>query len=156
MTIAKRLKKYLDNAGVRYDTVDHPRTATANETAEAAHVPGDNVAKSVVLHHEEGYVVAVVPASHRIDFMALQETLDRRISLASEREICALFDDCDVGAAPPIGAAYGVTTLFDKSLAGKPEIWFEGGDHRTLVHVSGKDFDGLMKDAKRKTISYHA
>jgi Ala-tRNA(Pro) deacylase len=155
MTIAKRLKHYLDDSGVAYDTVDHPRTATSSQSAEAAHVPGDNIAKSVVIHHDDGYVVAVVPASHRVDLAALQESLDRRIGLASEREICFLFDDCDVGAAPPIGEAYGVTTLLDKSLAGKSEIWFEGGDHRTLVHLAGSEFDRLMKDSKRETISYH-
>lgn len=155
MTIAKRLKHYLDDSGVAYDTVDHPRTATSSQSAEAAHVPGDNIAKSVVIHHDDGYVVAVVPASHRVDLAALQESLDSRIGLASEREICFLFDDCDVGAAPPIGEAYGVTTLLDKSLAGKSEIWFEGGDHRTLVHLAGSEFDRLMKGARRETISYH-
>lgn len=156
MTIARKLQDYLDRAGVRYDAVAHPRTASASENAEAAHVPGKRVAKTVVVHHEEGYALAVVPASHRVDLAALQEKLRRRLGLASEKEIDALFDDCDAGAAPPVGAAYGVPTLLDESLAGQDEIWFEGGDHRTLVRVSGKDFEKLMKDARRDSFSYHA
>ncbi len=155
MTIANRLKHYLDDAGVRYETVPHPRTATTSETAQAAHVPGDCVAKTVVIHHEEGYVLAVVPSSHRVDLTMLQERLRRRLGLASEREIDALFDDCEMGAAPPVGAAYGVSTLLDKSLDGKTDIWFEGGDHKTLVHVSGPEFDRLMQDARRESFSYH-
>lgn len=154
MTISNRLKTYLDEAGVRYDTVAHPRTATASEAADAAHVPGEAVAKTVVIHHEEGYVLAVVPSNHRVDLSTLQENMDRRLGLASEDEIESLFADCDRGAAPPIGEAYGVPTMVDPSLTGRTDIWFEGGDHRTLVHVSGVDFDRLMQDARKAPISY--
>lgn len=153
MTIAKRLKKYLDDAGVRYDTVDHPRTATASESAQAAHLPGDCVAKTVVIHHEAGYALAVVPASRRVELTRLQDLIDRRLGLASEKEIEKLFDDCDMGAAPPVGAAYGVPAFVDESFAGRDDIWFEGGDHRTLVHVSGADFDRLMSEATRESFS---
>ncbi|MFQ5562282.1 MAG: aminoacyl-tRNA deacylase [Parvularculaceae bacterium] len=156
MAIANRLKRYLDDAGVRYDTVAHPRTATASETADAAHLPGDCVAKSVVIHHEEGYVLAVVPSSHRVDLTLLQEKLHRRLGLASEREINDLFDDCETGAAPPVGAAYDVSTMLDDSLNGKTEIWFEGGDHRTLIHITGSEFDRLMQDARHESFSYRA
>lgn len=155
MTMSSRLKTYLDDAGVRYDTVAHPRTATTSAAAEAAHVPGDSVAKTVVIHHEEGYVLAVVPSSHRVDLSTLQYHIDRRLGLASEEEIDALFSDCDRGAAPPIGEAYGVRTMLDPSLTGRNDIWFEGGDHKTLVHISGADFDRLMEGARKERISYH-
>ncbi len=148
MTIAKRLKAHLDSQGVEYKTVTHPRTATASESAEAAHIPGDRLAKSVAIHLEDGHVIAVVPSSHRVDLSALQGILDRRIGLASETEVKAIFDDCDVGAAPPVGEAYGVPVVVDESLAGLDRVWFEGGDHRTLVSVAGADFDRLMKRAK--------
>ncbi len=155
MTIANTLKKHLEDAGVPYDTVAHPRTISAMESAEAAHVPGDAVAKTVVIHHEEGYVLAVVPSSHRVDLTTLQELLDRRLGLASEREIDKLFDDCDSGAIPPVGSAYGLPIVLDESLKGRSAVWFEGGDHRTLVHVSGQDFDRLMQDARQESFSYH-
>ncbi|HSF95657.1 MAG TPA: YbaK/EbsC family protein [Thermohalobaculum sp.] len=155
MTIAARVKKHLERAGVPFVTARHPRTVSAAESAEAVHVPGDAVAKSVVIHHEEGYVLAVVPASHRVDLTALQQLLDRRLGLASEREIDKLFDDCDSGAVPPVGAAYGVPTLVDNSLCGQSAIWFEGGDHRTLIQVSGSDFDKLTKDARHESFSHH-
>lgn len=156
MTIADRLKQYLEKERVAYETVPHPKTATASENAEAAHVPGDSVAKAVVMHHEDGYTVAVVPSDCRVDLSAMQNILDRRLGLASEREIETVFDDCEGGAAPPIGAAYGVPTVIDKSLDGKDRVWFEGGDHRTLVQVSGADFDRLMRDARHESFCEHA
>jgi Ala-tRNA(Pro) deacylase len=155
MTIASRLKQHLESVGVPYQTVPHPRTGSASESAEAARVPGDSVAKTVVIHHEEGYLLAVVPASHRVDLSTLQELLDRRLGLASESEIDRLFDDCDSGAVPPVGAAYGLPIILDRSLRGRQAVWFEGGDHRTLVQVAGSDFDRLMTSAREATFSHH-
>lgn len=148
MTIAKRLKEHLDAEAVAYETVPHPQTATSSETAEAAHVPGDRLAKSVVLHDEKDLLVAVVPSTHRVDLSALHELLDRELGLASEAEVGELFEDCDRGAAPPVGAAYGVPVVLDQSLLGQERVWFEGGDHRTVVQVSGSDFDRLMRTAR--------
>ena len=156
MSVANRLKQHLDSAGVPYEVVAHPRTFSASASAEAAHVPADALAKTVVIHHEEGYVLAIVPASHRVDLGALQDLLDRRLGLASESEIDRLFDDCDGGAVPPIGSAYGLPAVLDRSLRGKSAVWFEGGDHRSLVQVTGSDFDRLMAGAREATFSHRA
>jgi Ala-tRNA(Pro) deacylase len=154
MTIAKRLRAHLDAEGVSYQTIDHPRTATAGHTAEAAHIPGTHLAKAVVIHIESGPVLAVVPSSHRVDLTELQSLLDRRLGLASEAEVGALFDDCDLGAAPPVGPAYGVPAVVDRSLSGLDRVWFEGGDHRTLVGIAGADFDRLMREARKGAFSH--
>ena len=154
MTIAKRIKAHLEAEGMAYETIDHPRTATASETAQAAHIPGTRLAKTVVLHLETDPVLAVVPSSHRVDLSELQNLLDRRLGLASETEIGELFDDCELGAAPPVGSAYSVPTVPDRSLSGLDRVWFEGGDHRSLISVAGADFDRLMRDARQGGFSH--
>ena len=156
MTVTKRLRQFLDTEGVAYDVVTHPRTATTSETAHAAHISGECMAKSVVIHHELGYLLVVVPSTHRIELNALQEFMDTRLGLATEKEIADLFDDCDLGAVPPVGAAYGLDVVLDESLAKLPDVYFEGGDHRSLVHVTGDAFRTLMKDARRGNLSHHA
>jgi len=156
MTIANRLKDYIDGRGISYDTVAHHRTSTSRQSAIAAHVPGSMMAKSVVVHHELGYALAVVPSTHRIEFGTLQDVMDRRLGLASEDEVVSLFGDCDTGAIPPIGAAYDVPVILDDSLGEAAEIYFEGGDHRTLVHVSGKDFRNLTMGARHARFSHAA
>ena len=156
MTISSRLKTYLDKGGVKYDVLAHPRTSTSSQSAHAAHIPGIRLAKCVVVHHEMGYVLAVVPSTHRVELGTLQSVLDRRLGLATEGEIATLFDDCDTGAIPPIGAAYGLPVVLDDSIADAPEVYFEGGDHTSLVHVSGEAFRALTKDAKRERFSHLA
>lgn len=156
MTIANRLREFMDGAGVVYGEVAHGEAMTTAGCAQAAHVPGRQVAKPVVIHHETGYVLAVVPSTHRVELSTLQELLDRRLGLASEPEIAKLFDDCATGAVPPIGAAYGVPTYLDESLDKAEDLYFEGGDHRTLVHVSRDGFRRLTRDAKRARFSHAA
>lgn len=156
MTIANRLKDFIDRKGISYDTVEHHRTATSRQSAIAAHVPGSIMAKSVVVHHDRGYALAVVPSTHRIELATLQDVMEKPLGLASEDEVVSLFGDCDVGAVPPIGAAYDVPVVLDESLGDAPEIYFEGGDHKTLVHVSGKDFRDLTKDARQARFSHPA
>ena len=156
MTIANRLKDYIDGRGISYDTVAHHRTSTSRQSAIAAHVPGSMMAKSVVVHHELGYALAVVPSTHRIELGTLQDVMDRRLGLASEDEVVSLFGDCDTGAIPPIGAAYDVPVILDDSLGEAADIYFEGGDHRTLVHVSGEDFRNLTTGARQARFSHLA
>ena len=153
MTIAAKLKKYIDREGVAYDTVAHHRTATTRQSALAAHIPGSALAKSVPVHHELGYALAVVPSTHRIELTTLQGVMDKRLGLASEDETVTVFDDCDVGAIPPIGAAYDVPVILDDSLGDAADIYFEGGDHSSLVHLSGASFRGLLGGAPHAHIS---
>ena len=155
MTIAKQLKDYLDAQDVSYDLVTHPRTMTSSETAQAAHIAGDLVAKSVLIHHEEGHFLAVVPSTHRIDLGTLQALAGTRLGLAAEKEVGEIFNDCDLGAVPPIGAAYGIEVMIDRSLDAAPEVFFEGGDHRTLVHTDNAAFRAMTKGARREVFSHH-
>ncbi|MEI9429367.1 aminoacyl-tRNA deacylase [Mesorhizobium sp. Cs1299R1N3] len=156
MTIARKLQDYIAGKGVAYDTVAHHRTSTSSQTAQAAHVPGRRLAKSVLVHHEMGYALAVVPSSHRVEFNTLQDVVDRRLGLASEDEIGEVFSDCDIGAVPPLGAAYGVPVILDESFGGEDDVYFEAGDHKTLVHVTGGDFRNLLRDARVARFSHPA
>jgi Ala-tRNA(Pro) deacylase len=58
-----------------------------------------------------------------------------------------LFADCERGAIPPVGLAYGMTTIVDDSLAAQPEIYCEAGDHETLLHMNRDTFMSLMEHA---------
>jgi Ala-tRNA(Pro) deacylase len=155
MTIAASVQSLLKQEGVRYEMIEHDQTHNSSGTAEAAHVPGDRLAKCVMLQDDQGYLMAVVPATHRVDLGALHHQLNRRLGLATDDELAELFRDCERGALPPLGRAYGIDAIVDESLVGAPEIYFEAGDHVELVHLSGSDFLKLMAKAARGHISHH-
>lgn len=156
MGTATRLTQFLTRVGARYDLVPHDTTASSIRSAEACHISADCLAKAVVLLDDDGYLLAVLPASHHLRFDDLEEQGHWPVRMATEQEIEELFPDCAPGAVPPIGAAYGLKTLVDESIAELPEIYFEGGDHKTLVHMSGPAFDRIMAGAEHGHFSTHA
>ncbi len=154
MTISVTQERYLVERKMEYDLMLHPHTGSSHETAEAAHVPEDHVAKAVLLKDSKGYLVVVVPASNWLKMDYLREQLHRNLQLASEEEISALFSDCDPGAVPPLGPAYGLETLLDESLVSLADVYFEAGDHEQLIHLRGEDFQNLLAGARRGYFSH--
>jgi Ala-tRNA(Pro) deacylase len=148
MTIAPTLEKYLADQNVAYDLVPHQPTMSSLRTAEACHITGDCLAKGVVLRDGGRYWLAVLPASRQVRLDNLKADLSEDVDLASEQEIEQVFRDCDRGAIPPVGACYGVDVIVDDSIERQPEIYFEGGDHATLVHMSAAEFARLNATAR--------
>jgi Ala-tRNA(Pro) deacylase len=155
MSIARSVESFLKDHHVDYELVHHPRSVTSMHTASAAHVPGMQLAKSVLLEDEDGYLMAVIPSTHRVDLGKLHHQLQRRIGLAIEHEVAELFPDCDPGAIPAIGEAYHVETIIDDALLAQPDVYFEAGDHEALVHMSGADFGVMMTGVPHGQFTHH-
>ncbi len=155
MTIARRVVSYLVEQDADFDVVSHPYSSTSLETAQVAHVSGDRLAKSVVLEDDHGYVLAVLPASCKVDLSEVHRQTRRNLGLATEYELGALFEDCEPGAVPPFGNIYQIETLVDESLTEQSDIYFEGGDHEQLIHVSAETFEALMAEARHSDFSRH-
>ncbi|MDH4983929.1 YbaK/EbsC family protein [Hyphomicrobium sp. D-2] len=154
MGIALTLQEYLDDRHVPYVIQRHKRTHCAVDTARASHVPGERIAKAVVLTREGGYILAVVPATARVRLDVIENMLRCPVTLANEDEITELFPDCDLGAVPPLAEPYAVDAFLDESFDDQPNVYLEGGDHRSLVRISGEAFRDLMKDATRARIAF--
>ncbi|HEX3505771.1 MAG TPA: YbaK/EbsC family protein [Xanthobacteraceae bacterium] len=154
MSIAPTLQKYLDRK-VTYEVIQHEPTMSSTRTAEACHVSGDRVAKGIVLRRDGGYLLAVIPASHRIHLQDLRAQLDDNVELATEDEIAQLFRDCARGAVPAVGECYGLEVIVDDSLDMLPDVYIEGGDHATLIHVDRGQFARLNMEAQHGRFSAH-
>ena len=148
MGIATTLAQYLAERGVKYEVVEHPHAVTASESAKTSHIPLNRLAKAVVLKGEDGFMLAVLPTSSHIQFGQLRKQLGADVDMASEEQIETLFLDCEPGAVPALGAAYGLKVIVDDRLANEQEIYLEGGDHASLVHISGSTFQELLADAR--------
>jgi len=155
MSIAHTLEQYLARNAIAYDVLPHAPTMWSLRTAEASQVPAAALAKSVVLKGNKGYLLVVLPASTRLEWKALAKCFNQNLALATEDEIAWLFSDCALGAVPPFGEAYGIETVIDDCIAEQADIYFEGGDHATLVHMAGPAFCKLMAHAKHGRFSTH-
>ncbi|MDH3196294.1 MAG: YbaK/EbsC family protein [Hyphomicrobiales bacterium] len=146
MAIAMTLQRYLDDHDVSYDVITHRKTGSSSRSAQSSHISGNNLAKGVVLKSDGKYLLAVLPATGQVELERMRDFVAGSVSLATESEASRLFPDCEEGAMPALGLAYGLTAVVDDDLHGCEDIYFEGGDHRSLVHISGAQFDRLMSD----------
>jgi Ala-tRNA(Pro) deacylase len=139
-----KLEQLFNDRRVAFERFPHRPTYTANRMAQALHIPGKEVAKSVVLRTDRGYALAVLPATHRVDMEKVRQELGAGwVEMASEEEMDRLFPDCERGAIPPFGSAYGLPTLVDDSLAADERITFEGQNHQEAVRIAYRDYEDL-------------
>ena len=155
MDISPTLMNQLEKQDVRYETIHHDSTVSSLHTAHLAHIPAQQLVKPVVLHDEQGYVMALVPSHRYVYISKLNDLMHRNLELASEDEIAGLFKDCDLGAIPPVGQAYGMETVIDCELECCNEIYIEAGNHEDVVHMSGGAFHKLMTDSVYEDIVIH-
>lgn len=155
MAIAPTLQSFLASKSIEYDVISHEPTMSSTHTAEACRISGDRLAKAVLLRDANGFVLAILPASRHIRLGDLDQKLGFDVALASEQEIDQLFGDCAHGAVPAAGECYGLDVIVDDSLDDQPEIYLEGGDHATLVHMTGTQFARLTGGARRGRFSAH-
>ncbi len=142
----RRLKEFLDSQQIKYVTISHSPAFTAQQIAATAHVPGKELAKTVMVLVDGKMAMAVLPASLRVDLDHLQEIIGaRRIELADERSFRDKFPECEVGAMPPFGNLYGMDVYVADSLAEDDEIAFNAGSHTELIRMAYADFERLVK-----------
>ena len=131
------LQSLLDDMGVRYRVSHHPTVYTAQMLAEAEHVPGRKVIKPVVVQADGEFVMCALPANYRVDLGELKDQLQvDDVRIVEEPRLNELFPDCQLGAAPPIGRLYGMTTLMDESLVADDRVMFQAGTHEDAVTMS--------------------
>lgn len=147
MPIAKRLKEYLDRHEVKYTTTDHSSAYTAQEIAHLLHISGKEVAKTVIVKISgDRYVMAVLPAHHRIDVGALARSIGAKdLRLANESEFKDLFPGCELGAMPPFGNLYDMVTYVAEPLTRDDEITFNCGSHTMAMRMKYDDFARLVR-----------
>lgn len=136
----------LQQKNVEYDVIPHRDTYDAPRLAQTLHISGREVAKTVLLRVDNGYVfcVAMLPANKKIDFEKASKLMGgSKLELAKEVEIGEHCPDCEFGALPPFGSQYGMKTLVDDSLAQDEEIVFEGNTHHEAIRMKFQDFREL-------------
>jgi Ala-tRNA(Pro) deacylase len=145
MPVLRKLQEYLDEHSVKYQVLTHSLAYTAQEVAQAQHIPGKQMAKVVMVKTEKGNpVMLVLPASHKVDFALLREVLGTRAELEQEREFRDLFPGCETGAEPPFGNLFNLDTIVDTSLAADEEIVFNAGSHWQTVRMRYDDYVRLV------------
>jgi len=141
-----KLKDFLDTNKVKYVVISHSVAYTAAGIAALTHIPGRELAKTVIVKMDGVLAMAVVSASQLVDLAFLKTaTGAKNVELATESEFKERFPDCEVGAMPPFGNLYGMPVYAEQSLSNDKEIAFNAGSHRELVRLAWEDFEKLVQ-----------
>ena len=157
MAIANTVNDFLEQTHAEYDIVRHSHTKSSVQSARAAHIPLNQLAKAIVLKDRDGkYLMAVVPAHNMLRVRWLNDVLQRDLQLVSEVDLKLLFQDCEVGAVPIFGQAYGIELIWDDELLEVEDLYMEAGDHEQLLHMTREQFSKLMDRYHHEVISARA
>ena len=146
MKCRERMEKYLRENGVGFEVETHDQAFTMQEVAAALHVPGNQVAKVVIVCADKEKVMLVLPAPYRMNVDLVRDMVGaKKVRLAKEEEFADLFPDCATGAMPPFGNLYGVPVYVDRSMAEEPDMVFRIGTHRETMKITYADFVRLAQ-----------
>lgn len=141
-----RLKEFLEENEIKFVTISHSQAFTAQEIAAAAHVPGKEIAKTVMVKLDGALAMVVLPAPDKVSIQHLKEaTGAKEVELASESEFSESFPNCEIGAMPPFGNLWGMTVFVDERLREDEQIAFNAGSHTELVKLSYSDYEKLVE-----------
>ncbi|HUK46913.1 MAG TPA: YbaK/EbsC family protein [Terriglobales bacterium] len=144
--VLSSLREYLDKHSVKYIVISHSVAYTAQGIAALTHIPGKELAKTVIVKIDGKPAMAVVPASFHVDLRLMKKvTGAKTVEVASEQEFKGLFPECETGAMPPFGNIYGLDVFADEALAKDKEIAFNACSHRELIRLAWEDFAKLVK-----------
>lgn len=142
----KLLRAYLDGAQIEYIVRSHRPAFSSSRVAEAAHVPGRELAKVVIVSLDNRLAMAVLPSTEHIDLAHLRElTGARSVRLAREDEFAGRFKECELGAMPPFGNLYDMEVLVAASLTEDEFISFNACTHTDIMTIAYADFARLAR-----------
>jgi len=147
MNALHRMERFLDEHMIPFDLVAHPHTQTSAETARAAGVPADRVAKGVLLNGMGCQMVAMVPADQEVHLGKLRQDIGVEFTLADEASVGRLFSECEPGVVPGLPNAWGVEMVWDDALMAQPDVYLEAGDHERLLHIETRYLRNVFGDA---------
>jgi Ala-tRNA(Pro) deacylase len=142
----RKLTEFLDQNRVRYVRISHSPAYTAQEIAASAHVPGRELAKTVIVKMDGRMAMVVLPAENQIDLEQLRRATGAHdVGLATENEFRGLFPECELGAMPPFGNLFAMPVIVAEELTEDDQIAFNAGSHTELVRMAYSDFARLVE-----------
>ena len=141
------LTRFLEEAGVDFDVLEHAHTERAADEAAALGVAPEEVAKTLVLATPKGNVRAVLPSSERLDLHKVAGVLEvsgKQVHLLSEDDLARDYADFELGAVPPFGRQKD-PVIVDTRLTDRDSVVLEAGTHEQSVRMKAADLLRLTK-----------
>jgi Ala-tRNA(Pro) deacylase len=141
--LTRRLLDLLTTRGVAHQVLSHAPVLTSEEASRVRGTPLEAGAKALVCHADDHVVLIVVPADARLDNRAFRQQAGvRNVRMIDPAQVQELVG-APVGAVPPFGSLFGLTTYADREIAERALIAFNAGARDISVTMRGPDYAAL-------------
>jgi Ala-tRNA(Pro) deacylase len=148
MAVSKKLLSYLDRKKAAYKLIKHRTVYTAYDAAKTMRAKLDQIAKTLVVKADRFYLLAVLPATRRLDLGKLKKiTKAKKLEIAKENVMKKVFKT-KPGAVVPFGELYKVPVFIDKTLLKAKQIIAGAGTHEDSLVMTGKNFLKAVGEAR--------
>ncbi|GAA3918173.1 YbaK/EbsC family protein [Litoribacillus peritrichatus] len=154
MSIAHNLATYLDDQAIHYSTIHHPESSCSADSARSANIPLHQMIKAILLKQGNNYLVALIPADHRLDLRKINQNRQNHWSKANQNDLNKVFQDCQPGAIPGVPSAYHLSALWDSTIAKNEHVYMESGNHEELISMSKRQFLSLIATQQNGEFSH--
>lgn len=146
MAIDAGLQRLLDEEGVGYEIIHHVIDRRALRTAHDTRTPPKEFAKVVVVHVDDHFALAVLPATHYLAPSRLARSIGATsVRLASDSELRRALPDYEPGTAPPFAPLCGLPVYVSPTLAAGKYLTFNAGTHCDALRMVFEDYARLAK-----------
>jgi Ala-tRNA(Pro) deacylase len=143
--LTQRLLALLDAHRVEHQVLSHRPVLTSEEASNVRGTPLEAGAKALVCHADDRVVLIVVPADARLDNRAFRQQAGvRNVRMIDPSQVEKLVG-APVGAVPPFGSLFGLTTYADTEVTERDLIAFNAGARDVSVTMRGPDYAALER-----------
>ena len=145
MAIPKKIIKFLEKNKIKYEIIKHKIVYTAFDKAQTLKVPEKIIGKTLILKIDGELAMVLISADRNLEINKLKKIVQKKkVELASEKLIKNKIKGVKVGAIPPFGNLWAISTFFDRSLIDQPKIIINGGDYQWSIKIKSSDFKRLI------------
>jgi len=157
MSIPKKIIKYLEEAKLKYEPIEHKTVYTAFDKARTLKIKTNIIGKTLILKTDKDLIVCLISANKNLDKNKFKKAINlkrkklgqksiKKIEFVSERVMKNKFKGVKIGTIPPFGSLWQLQTFIDRSFLKNPKIILSAGDYNWSIKITPKSFKKLIPD----------
>jgi len=147
MPIPQKVIKFLEKAKVKYEPVKHKTVYTAHDKAATLRVPEKIIGKALVMKFDRNVGLVLIPVNKNLNKVKFKKAAKAKsVDFVKEAWMKKNLKGVKVGAVPPFGNLFKLSTFVDRGLMRQSEIIVNGGDYAWSIKITPANFKKLVPD----------
>ncbi len=149
MSIPKSIESFLNEREIDFEIIEHEPERSLRRVAEKQSLPLNEVLRCVLLQGNSEKILAILPCDYLLDFEVLKRLTNQELSVVNPQLADTTFDKCDANNHPPLFKVFGCRGVIDESVFRQKQLYFQSGNARSLLKVSGSSIGSLFNEGER-------